>query len=36
MSYKKLRYSQYFIDTSNDYNDTGLARFEIKYKDITY
>lgn len=34
--YKKLRYGQYFIDTSNDYNDTGLARFEIKYKDVTY
>jgi len=36
MNYQKLKYSQYFIDTSNDYNDTGDARFYIEYKDIKY
>ena len=34
--YTKLPYEQYFIDTSNDYNHTGKARFEIKYRDISY
>lgn len=36
MRYNKLDYSQYFIDTSNDYNDTGKARFPIKYIDVPY
>lgn len=34
--YSKLNYEQYFIDTSNDYNHTGKARYEIKYKDVEY
>ena len=34
--YKKLPYSQYFIDTSNDYNNTGKARFKINYIDVPY
>ena len=34
--YKKLRYEQYFIDTSNDYNQTQKARFKIKYEDVQY
>ena len=36
MKYYKLDYEQYFIDTSNDTNHTGKARFKIKYNDITY
>lgn len=34
--YKKLRFEQYFIDTSNDYNQTMKARFKINYTDIKY
>ncbi len=34
--YTKLPYEQYFIDTSADYNSTGKARYNIKYKDIPY
>ena len=30
--YKRLDFTQYFIDTSNDFNKTGKARFEIHYK----
>ena len=36
MNYKKLRYEQYFIDTSGDVNNTGKASFEIKYNSIDY
>lgn len=36
MSYRKLPYWQYFIDTSNDFNHTGKARYEIKYNDVPY
>ena len=35
-NYKKLRYEQYFIDTSGDVNHTGKARFQIEYKSINY
>ena len=34
--YTKLDYEQYFIDTSNDTNKTGKARYKIKYKDVEY
>lgn len=34
--YKKLRYEQYFIDTTGDINKTGKASFEIKYKSVDY
>ena len=30
--YARLEFNQYFIDTSDDYNNTGKARFHIKYK----
>ena len=36
MQYHKLDYWQYFIDTSNDFNKTGEARFHIQYNDIPY
>ena len=35
-NYKKLRYEQYFIDTSGDINNTGKASFKIEYKSINY
>jgi hypothetical protein len=35
-NYKKLRYEQYFIDTTLEINHTGMARFKIEYKSITY
>ena len=35
-NYKKLRYEQYFIDTTGDINHTGKARFKIDYKSINY
>jgi len=35
-NYQKLKYEQYFIDTSNDYNHTGKSRFDIKYTDVPY
>ena len=35
-NYKKLRYEQYFIDTSGDVNHTGKARFQIEYESINY
>lgn len=34
--YIKLDYWQYFIDTSNDFNHTGLAIRKINYTDVTY
>lgn len=36
MEYKRLDFTQYFIDTTNDYNKTGRARYQINYSDITY
>lgn len=30
--YERLNFAQYFIDTSDDYNNTGKVRFYIKYK----
>ncbi len=36
MKYQRLDFWQYFIDTSNDYNKTGEARFHIKYNDVSY
>ncbi len=35
-SYEKLKYNQYFIDTSGDINNTGKATFKIEYKSINY
>ena len=35
-NYKKLRYEQYFTDTSGDVNHTGKARFQIEYESINY
>ena len=35
-NYKKLRYEQYFIDTTGDVNHTGKARFKIEYQSINY
>ena len=35
-TYEKLRYEQYFIDTTGDINHTGKARFKIEYKSINY
>lgn len=32
MKYKRLPFEQYFIDTSDDYNNTGKATFKIEYK----
>ena len=34
--YERLRFEQYFIDTSNDYNQSMKARMKIKYEDIKY
>ncbi len=34
--YKKLRYEQYFIDTTGDVNNTGKASFKIEYKSVDY
>lgn len=36
MEYEKLPFPQYFIDTSDDYNDTGKARYKIKYEQVIY
>lgn len=36
MSYSPLPFSQYFIDTSNDYNHTGKARYSIIYQQVQY
>ena len=36
INYSKLPYYQYFIDTTNDYNNTGNKRLEIKYNDVSY
>ncbi len=36
MEYKRLPFSQYFIDTSADYNRTGKARYEIEYSQVVY
>lgn len=33
---KRLLFSQYFIDTSNDYNHTGKARYKIEYTKVPY
>ena len=35
-TYEKLRYEQYFIDTSNDINNTGKASFKIEYQSVDY
>ena len=35
-NYEKLKYEQYFIDTSSDINKTGKATFKIEYKTINY
>lgn len=35
-NYKKLRYEQYFIDTTGDVNKTSKASFKIEYKNIDY
>ena len=35
-TYEKLKYEQYFIDTSNDINKTGKASFKIEYKSVDY
>lgn len=34
--YTRLDFNQYFIDTSDDYNKTGKARFKIQYIDVPY
>ena len=36
ITYTKLKYEQYFIDTSSDINNTGKASFNIEYKNIDY
>ena len=36
INYKKLPYYQYFIDTSNDTNNKGNKRLEMKYNIINY
>lgn len=36
MEYKRLNFSQYFIDTSNDRNNTGKARRNVNYKSVHY
>lgn len=36
MDYKRLRFPQYFIDNSNDYNKTNSARRPINYKSVKY
>lgn len=36
MEYERLPFPQYFIDTSDDYNKTGKARYEIKYEQVRY
>ncbi len=36
MDYHRLKFSQYFIDNSEDYNHTGLARRKIDYKAVSY
>lgn len=36
ITYTKLRYEQYFIDTSSDINNTGRTSFNIEYKSIDY
>jgi len=33
---KRLKFSQYFIDTSDDFNHTGKARYKIDYKVVPY
>ena len=36
MAYKRLPFHQYFINTSEDYNKTGKATQEIKYREFLY
>jgi hypothetical protein len=36
ITYTKLKYEQYFIDTSSDINNTGRTSFNIEYKSIDY
>lgn len=36
MKYERLTFDQYFIDTSNDFNKTGKARYKIKYNKVYY
>lgn len=36
LQYKRLPFSQYFIDTSDDYNRTGKARYKIKYDQVVF
>lgn len=33
---KHLKFSQYFIDTSDDFNHTGRARYKIRYAAVPY
>jgi len=34
--YKRLPFSQYFIDASKDYKNTGKTRFNIKYNHVSF
>ena len=36
INYSKLPYYQYFIDTTNDMNNKGTKRFEMKYNEVSY
>ncbi|MCQ2513905.1 MAG: hypothetical protein MJ089_02270 [Ruminococcus sp.] len=36
MTYSRLKFQQYFIDTSQDYNNTGKARIKINYRSLKY
>lgn len=36
MEYKRLPYTQYFIDTSEDFNNTGKVRNHIIYESLNY
>lgn len=36
MKYKKLPFNQYYIDTSNDYRDSGKARYKISYNHASF
>ena len=36
MSYRRLPFEQYFIDTSQDHNHTGKATQELEYTSLSY
>lgn len=36
MKYSHLPFEQYFINTSEDYNNTGLATYDVKYTAVRY